>query len=306
MLLVRNRYITMLNGTVKYQAHFRGYSCRRLLATNKIQTHYRMYKCAHAYRILKSATIAVQCKARQRKAQKILAELVGEQKNIGKLKENNEALKLEMASLKAMLAAQAQNSSNKKENMKELVEKQKEIEKLEKRVAELEKLLEEEKAHVERLQKDMAKAQENAEKKILSLQQQESSRRTSTSMRNVGGVTPPHSPVPFKKAVRSPSKTTHLAATDENSQMVDSAFITQHLEEIARLERELEIEKRARREAGGEIIKLRAEISGVELGDSEVKALIKPITPSKSSDKDVRDRLRALRYVPCVYIIVYV
>jgi hypothetical protein len=43
---------------------------------------------------------------------------------------------------------------------------------------------------------------------------------------------------------------------------------------VAKLEEELEAERRFRREADGEIIKLRAQMSGVPLNDSDVDALV--------------------------------
>ena len=104
MLLVRHRYERALKGTLRYQALYRGYALRWLRATHKIQTHYRMYVRAYAYRRLKSATIAMQCAARRNAAIHIYEALVKEQKDIGNLKEQNENLKTEMQSLKAMLA----------------------------------------------------------------------------------------------------------------------------------------------------------------------------------------------------------
>merc|ERR1712228_1059060 len=58
--------------------------------------------------------------------------------------------------------------------------------------------------------------------------------------------------------------------------VVNPAVLTQHLAEIARLERELEVEKKSHREADGEIIKLRAAINGVQLTDAYVKDLVAP------------------------------
>ena len=92
MLLVKRRYVTARDGMIRYQALARGYNLRKLLAVVKVQTHYRMFKRATAYRKLKSATIALQCRTRCIKAKKVLAGLQGEQKDIGKLRENNEAL----------------------------------------------------------------------------------------------------------------------------------------------------------------------------------------------------------------------
>lgn len=276
MLLVKNRYITARTGTIKYQGLYRGYVCRKILAAIRVQTYYRMFKRSTAYRRLKSATISLQCRARCRAAKKVFAGLVGEQKDIGKLKENNEALKMEMASLKAMLAAQAESNTNKQENLKELEEKQKRIVELEKRVAELEKQIEDERAIVAKLERDLERSKKDAEKQIKSLQQ-----RPSTIM--------PLAPV-SPRSPKSPRRSTPQK-TDQDVQYshpipLESAnpeILAQHLQAIERLENELEAERRSHREADLEIIKLRAEINGVKLNASEVNALLAPVEESPSS-----------------------
>ena len=115
MLIIWRRFNRAKKGTVLYQAIFRGYSTRRVLAAIKIQTQVRMQRRYKNYNMLKSASIALQCAQRCIKAKSILAALKHEQKDIGKLKQNNEKLKMEMASLKAMLAAQAKGSADKEQ-----------------------------------------------------------------------------------------------------------------------------------------------------------------------------------------------
>ena len=58
------------------------------------------------------------------------------------------------------------------------------------------------------------------------------------------------------------------------SNYVSPEILEQHQANIAHLEEELEAERKLRREADGEIIKLRATINGVKLQDSEVQDLL--------------------------------
>merc|ERR1719223_2237108 len=112
--------------------------------------------------MLKSAVIALQCKTRVKIACGVLKGLQGEQKDIGKLKQNNDILKKEMQSLKAMLAAQAKEGASNLAHTQELDEKEKKISQLEKRVAELEKQLAEEKQLVEKLELDLEQQKQMA------------------------------------------------------------------------------------------------------------------------------------------------
>ena len=109
----------------------------------------------NAYRKLKSATIALQCCLRQGFAKKIFAQLKHEQKDLGRLKENNEKLKMEMASLKAMLQAQAASDAGKVQSEKAIAEKQKEIDRLESRIKQLEVELANEKENAKKLENDL-------------------------------------------------------------------------------------------------------------------------------------------------------
>ena len=108
MQINRRKYNRSKRGTIAYQALFRGFARRRVLAAIKLQTYRRMFRLRTNYRMLKSALLALQCATRVRIAKSVLKGLQGEQKDIGKLKENNEKLKMEMQSLKAMLAARSE------------------------------------------------------------------------------------------------------------------------------------------------------------------------------------------------------
>jgi myosin-5 len=141
MQINRQKYVRSRNGAVRLQAAFRGRLARFTLAAIKIQTYRRMFKRRLHFRMRKSATIALQCKIRVLIARKVLKGLQGEQKDIGKLKQNNEILKKEMQSLKAMLAAQAKEGASNEAHEKEIKEREEKIAVLEKRISELEKEL---------------------------------------------------------------------------------------------------------------------------------------------------------------------
>jgi len=55
---------------------------------------------------------------------------------------------------------------------------------------------------------------------------------------------------------------------------VSPEVVAKHRRNLARLEEELKAERNLRREADGEVIKLRAQINGVELNEAEVDALL--------------------------------
>jgi predicted RNase H-like nuclease (RuvC/YqgF family) len=205
----------------------------------------------------------------------IMLELKKEQKDIGKLKENSEKLKREMASLKAMLNAQAKQDTSRVENEKEMQAKQAEIDRLEKRVAVLEEELEKKKALVTQLEEKLAAQKEKSALELSKLQHQVhhlgSHRRTPT----------PTSPGGQHRASPSP-KTRERKTTDGDAPLpplpedtsVSPEMLAQHQAQVVRLEEELEAERKHRRQADGEIIKLRAAINGVQLNDSDVSALL--------------------------------
>ena len=230
-----------------------------------------MAKRRRIYRKLKSATIALQCAIRVRIATKEMATLKKEAKDVGKLKQNNEKLKMEMASLKAMLAAQAKGDASRVENEQEMEAKQKEIDRLEKRVAFLEEELERKKALVKQLEDNLESQKEEAAAELNKLQSQvhhlRGHRRTTT----------PESPgsnraSPTISRRRNDSDGSVLASLPEN--YVSPEVLAEHKAQLVSLEEELEAERKHRRAADGEIIKLRAAINGVQLNDSDVNALL--------------------------------
>lgn len=258
MQINRRKYSRARNGTVKLQATFRGLTTRQVLAAVKIQTVMRMHKLQKYFRMLKSAVIALQCATRVKIAKKVLKGFQGEQKDIGKLKENNDVLKKEMQSLKAMLAAQAKEGASTAAHGKELEAKQKEIVKLEKRVAELEKQLASEKQVIEKLEADLEVQKQMARQSIVA---PGSPGRKSTM-----------SPVPQQQAADVDTSVLQMPNLPKN--YVSPEIVAKHRKHIAKLEAELKAERSQQREADGEIIKLRAAVNGVELNDAEVDALL--------------------------------
>ena len=266
MQISRRKYNRSKRGTIRYQALFRGFARRRVLAAIRVATYVRMYRRRTNFRMLKSAVLALQCATRFRIAKKVLKSLQGEQKDIGKLKENNEKLKMEMQSLKAMLAAQAKEDASNLAHTNELDAKQKEITKLEKRVAELEKQLEAEKALVEKLEADMAQQQQQMSQMVVAPPSPRGHRK---------GRTPSMSSPPRAETYTEvPEGMPNLQVPNLPSNYVSPEIVAKHKHNLRRLEDELSAERKHRREADAEIIKLRAQINGVELKDTEVDALL--------------------------------
>mmetsp|Transcript_6672 Transcript_6672/g.19028 ORF Transcript_6672/g.19028 Transcript_6672/m.19028 type:complete len:1577 (+) Transcript_6672:249-4979(+) len=268
MQISRHKYNRAKKGAVTYQAVFRGFQTRRFLAAIKIQKFKRMHTRRKNYRKLKSAVLSLQCKARVIIACKVLKGLKGEQKDIGKLKENNEKLKSEMQSLKAMLAAQAKEDASNSKHAKELEEKQRAVDKLEKRVAQLEHMLASEKAKVERLEADLKTQKEKAAADL-----------ANRGSMHRGPPSPPGSPMhkhksPHHQPRVSDAELQSMSLPNLPSNYVSPEVVAKHKASVSRLEQRLTEERKLRREADGEIIKLRAALNGVQLNDSEVEALL--------------------------------
>ena len=83
-----------------------------------------------------------------------------------------------------------------------------------------------------------------------------------------------------------------IASNIDSSLNLDAVSMEQVAEQqalVAKLEDELEAERRFRREADGEIIKLRAQMSGVPLNDSDVDALVSQKLDQKEVDSELAD-----------------
>jgi myosin heavy subunit len=303
MLIVWRRYNRARKGNIKLQAANRGRRTRKMLAAIQTQKIYRRYITRKRFLRYKSAIIALQCATRKKAATKVLTEFKREQKDVGKLKQNNEKLKMEMASLRAMLAAQAKEGESEARNAKEMAEKQKEIDILEKRVAELEHELKEAKEIVEKIEADMKKqtAQFAIEKEQMEQRVQfHTATRASTVMPT--HTLPPNSPKSTKGMKIAQIAAEHnlpQLADGEKGVTVNPELLAQQRAHVQKLEDQLEAEKKLRREADGEIIKLRAAINGVKLNDSEVDALLgkKATKGAAPSHPKVVDLVADTRYV---------
>ncbi len=290
MFLVRRRFITGKTGVILFQSICRGRATRRVLASIKIQSQLRRRKHHVAFLKLKSATISLQCRQRRGIARKVLADLKHEQKDIGKLKQNNEKLKTEMASLKAMLAAQAKGNASKLESDKELKEKEAEIKRLEKRISQLEAEIEKEKEIVKKLEKSLEdeRMQVSKHKEQISVLNQQNqnlmqnpppSPRKSMSKSIISSNIP--SPIAPPQVEPQPQVSAAPVVASQVVTVVDSKALDEQRALVERLEQELERERAARRETDGEVIKLRAQMSGVTLNEDDVKALL-------PSDEDIK------------------
>lgn len=269
MLIAWRTFNRAKKGTIRYQALARGYNARRVLAGIKVQKYYRMHTAHTKFTMLKAAILALQCAARTRTARKYFNELKKEQKDVGKLKQNNERLKEEMASLRAMLAAQAKESAAGAEHQRELQEKENRIATLEKRIVEIEKELAAAKKLVEQLESNLARQKEDAVQDKDQIQQLRSHRYR----QSMDSPISKHS----RKTSSGGSGALPVPLPDGSpSDYVSPEALAQHRAKVAILEEELEEERRLRRAADGEIIKLRAAINGVKLNEDDVKALLAP------------------------------
>ena len=169
-----------------------------------------------------------------------------------------------MNSLKAMLSAQAKEGASNAAHTAELQEKQDEISKLEHRVAELEVKLAEEKIIIEKLEKDLENQKEQAAKDLASVGHHRKQRSAGQFSPNAAGT-----PVSV-----DPSAVSSLQMPNMPSNYVSPDVVAKHKKHLSKLEQQLRVEKKARRNADGEVIKLRAAINGVQLTDSEVKDLL--------------------------------
>lgn len=289
MQILRRRYERARKGTIAYQAIFRGYSLRRVLAVTKIQKFARMEKLRRLFMTLKSALLALQCVVRKRIAKKIYDDLRREQKDVGKLKQNNEKLKSEMASLKAMLQAQAQSAASGAQNTKDLEAKQAEINGMEKRIKELEIELDKQKALVKDLEERITKqkSQFQSEKQLfqqnhdLQMQHAQQQHKRSSSNASSAASRMPASPSPTMRTRKIDFMLPEDAPVPPNIDMpnIPSDFISpevveHHKAEVAKMEAELDAERQLRRQADGEIIKLRATLNGVDLKQEDIEALM--------------------------------
>jgi hypothetical protein len=271
MLIKWRAYNRARKGTIKLEAVVRGRHVRRQASSIKVQRTHRRYIAQKRFRMLVSAIIALQCKSRERIAKSMFRELMKEQKDVGKLKENNEKLKEEMASLRAMLSAQAKAGAANLAHEKEIDAKEKEIAVLEKKIADLEKELAAAKTKVEQLEASTKEQESTIAKdkdQIKKLQANPPPPPQIITRGKSGNADDPGSPQALRR------RKSGDVAVPPPPNFVSPEVLADHRANVAKLQEELDIERRFRREADGEIIKLRAKINGVELNDADVNELL--------------------------------
>jgi Asp-tRNA(Asn)/Glu-tRNA(Gln) amidotransferase C subunit len=179
---------------------------------------------------------------------------------------------------------------------------------LEKRIAQIEKELEEAKAQVEKLEMENSKYQEESTQDKETIRSLQSRRPTMLHGRSGSFIDTPNSPGGRRKRNISgdsgaPGALALSASLGAPSDYVNPDELAKHLAKVATLEEELEAERRFRRQADGEIIKLRAKVNGVDLNDDDVNDLLAqrldtPRSDAMSEDSSFADEPSTkLRYI---------
>mmetsp|Transcript_27750 Transcript_27750/g.40963 ORF Transcript_27750/g.40963 Transcript_27750/m.40963 type:complete len:1607 (-) Transcript_27750:96-4916(-) len=291
MQLVRRSYNKKKRGAIRLQGVYRGHATRRIIATTKVQTFVRMIKKRFIYRKIRCAVLSLQCKQRVIMAKAALFELNREQKDMGKLKENNDKLKSEMASLKAMLAAQAQSAASSAERDSDMLKKQTQIELLERRIEKLEAEIEREKETVKSLEEKLRKQSESFEKEKTHMQQSHSHEmQLVEAKRQVGQLSPSQKSHKSMSPKRSNASNNNAEKKIDESVMmpvlpanyVSPEVVAEHKARVARLEEELEQERRLRREADQVIRKIQSQSSDVKVQEGEFEERLQNDTEQKS------------------------
>jgi hypothetical protein len=285
MLIPWRRYKRSRKGTIRLAAVVRGHNLRRDLAGIKVQKYYRRFIAKKHYKMLSSAILSLQCYKRRNDAMFILSEFLKEQKDVGKLKGMNEKLKEEMSSLRAMLAAQANQTNAGIEHQKALAEKEAQIAALVKKVADIEKELAVAKGVVETLETKLKPQDGTSKADKEQIFQLQSRGFTGGQQPKSKGAAAAHAPHTVQTVVVMPAAdgTVPEGAIQVPANYVSPEVLAEHRSRVARLEEELDEERRLRREADGEIIKLRAAMNGVKLDDSMVAALLAPQLSAQNS-----------------------
>ena len=289
MQINRRKYNKARAGTVLLQALYRGRNARKTIAATKIQSYYRMHVHSKAFRKLKSAIISLQCCVRRGIAKKVFDQVKREAKDMGKVKEHNEKLKAEMASLKAMLQAQAANDAGKEKYEKAIKEKQAEIDRLEARIAQLEASLAKEKENVQKLENELA-SQKEGNRKLTSDLQYQKEKVAQTPMR--------------RKQSSDGVKAEQLAEATVIGATMSSEDLAQHHAEVARLEEELEEERKMGRAMRIQIKNLRSSMADkgvvdVTASTDYISDAVSEISGSEMDTSDVPDPsdVEQVRYV---------
>jgi myosin heavy subunit len=312
MQINRRKYNRGRRGTVRLQAQYRGRAIRKVNAATKIESYRRMHVCRSAYKKLKSATVALQCALRRGIAKKTLAQLKHEQKDMGKLKENNEKLKMEMASLKAMLQAQAASDAGKVQSEKAIAEKQKEIDRLESRIKQLEVELSKEKENVKKLENDLNVQRGSNQRLSHDLQYQKELLSRAPPSSPGGQASKKHTRAFSSDGIEDTASKTHSRAVSANASipepLVDAVVIghsitpealAMHRAEVARLEDQLDEERRVGRAARIEVKNLRAAMADKGMTDftasTEISDNVSEISGSEHQQSELEPETRYVK-----------
>ena len=181
---------------------------------------------------------------------------------------------MEMASLKAMLQAQSASDASKAENKKTIKEKEKEIEKPESRVSQLEQELANEKEFVQKLERELAEQKENNHKTIQELQYQKELVAKSSA---VSETSRKHNQAQSPEPVVSSEPLAEAVAV---GQTIPPEALAVHRAEVARLEAQLEEERKIHLAASLEIKSLCFALEGK--GDYDINTPTKFISDNMS------------------------
>lgn len=290
MQIIRRKFNKQRAGAVLLQAVYRGRTARKVIAATKVQSYYRMFTNSRAFKNLKSAVVSLQCSVRRGIAKKVFDQVKREAKDMGKVKEHNEKLKAEMASLKAMLQAQAANDAGKEKYEKAIKEKQDEIDKLESRIAQLEAALAKEKENVKKLESDLA-SQKEGNRKLTSDLQYQKEKVAQTPMR--------------RKHSSDAAKAEQLAEAVVVGATVSAEDLAQHHAEVARLEEALEEERKMSRAMRIQIKNLKSSMADkgvvdVTASTDFISDAVSEISGSEMDTSDIPDPsdVEQVRYVP--------
>lgn len=224
-------------------------------------------------------------------AKKVFERVKREAKDMGKVKEHNKKLKAEMASLKAMLQAQASNTADKEKSEKAIKEKQAEIDRLETRIAQLESALAKEKENVKKLENDLA-SQKEGNRRLTADMQYLKEKVASTQ-------TPMH-----RRAKSGSAKAQQIAEAVVVGASLSAEELAHHHAEVARLEEELEEERKMSRAMRIQIKNLRASMADkgvvdVTASTDYISDAVSEISGSEMDTSDLPDpsEVEQVRYV---------
>uniref|UniRef100_A0A7S1BV71 Myosin motor domain-containing protein n=1 Tax=Corethron hystrix TaxID=216773 RepID=A0A7S1BV71_9STRA len=309
MLLVCKRYMTHWKGMRRFQIVYRVYVRKRNVATCRIQTVHRMTKEHYKFRRLKGAVVALQCAQRSKVARSLLAEYKKAAKDIGNLKEDNQKLKSEMASLKAMLKAQAQTQSNKSAGLIEIQERDAEISNLREKLT----ILETERDSLIKTQKETDKIlqEERDQRRQLEKQFEEEKKSdetypqksTNENIENIALVTKLEQKLEYERQLRllSEEKMSELRnELNEQKQNKNAAIIATNVspkesssntsQELLSTKEPIEVEKEKIRAIDSEAVKARPSLLKKKSFKNAAKSVLASVRLKQQNEKETQLR----------------